>query len=177
MNAAGFSDAAKKIIATVAPLLGTALGGPLGGTAGYLLAKALGGGDVKTADAAILSADPQTLLSLKKVESDFKSHMAELGVEEDKLAYADTASARQREVELKDHTPAILAYLVTVGFFGSLGYLIVYGAPKTNGGGGEAFLLMLGSLGTAWVTIIAYYFGSSAGAVRKDKALADIAKS
>lgn len=178
MTFAGFSAQAKSVIATVAPLLGTALGGPLGGTAGTLIAKALGGGDPKAAEAALIAGDPQTLLALTKVQDDFKAHMSELGIEEQQIRAGDIASARQREIAVKDHTPAILAYLVTAGFFSVLGYVMHVGLKQIGASaGGEAVLIMLGSLGTAWTGIIGYYFGSSIGSKEKDKALSDIARS
>src|ERR1043165_9882248 len=71
-----FGDKAKQVISTVAPLLGGALGGPLGAAAGSFIAKELGGVDPKAAEKAILSGDPQTLLALKKVETDFRQHLA-----------------------------------------------------------------------------------------------------
>jgi hypothetical protein len=168
-----FGDKAKQIISTVAPLLGGALGGPLGAAAGSFIAKQLGGGDTKAAEQAILSGDPQTLLALKQAEDAFRSHLADLGVEEEKIAADDRANARAREVALKDYTPAILAFAVTLGFFGVLGWMLNKGIPANAGG--EALLVMLGSLGTAWAGIVAYYFGSSAGSASKSDALNKIA--
>lgn len=82
----------------------------------------------------------------------------------------DRASARSREVELaksgnKDMTPKILAYGVSVGFFGVLGIMIFV---PLNGSTETIINIMVGSLGTAWTGIIAYYFGSSAGSRSKD---------
>lgn len=171
-------DKALQVLKTVAPLLGTAIGGPFGALAGTALASVLGTAptDDKATETALLAATPDQLVALKKADNDFQVQMKQLGISEEKLSFDDTASARAREVAVKDHTPAVLAYGITVGFFAVLGYMMVHGAPSTNGGGGEAFLIILGSLGTAWAGVISYYFGSSAGSVQKDKTLADIAK-
>lgn len=158
-----FGATAKQVLATVAPLLGTALGGPFGGLAGTLLAKALGTTDPKAMDAAITSTDPDTLLKLKQADNDFQAQMKALDISEEKLSFDDTASARTREEAVKDSTPHILAYGITVGFFGILSYLLWAGKPP----GGDVMLVMLGSLGTAWTGIVAYYFGSSAGSADK----------
>jgi hypothetical protein len=63
MSDMDWSDLAKQVIALGAPLLGTALGGPLGGAAGQILATALGSaaatpGAVQT---ALPGADPARL--------------------------------------------------------------------------------------------------------------------
>lgn len=166
-----FTDAAKEIISKVAPTLGTALGGPFGALAGTVLSKALGG-DPKAAETAILSGNPDALLQLRAAEMEFQAKMKELDLSEEKLAYDDKASARAREIAVKDATPAVLAYGVTLGFFGTLGYLLVAGKPDH---GGDALLVMLGSLGTAWAGVIAYYFGSSTGSKAKTDALTKIA--
>jgi len=59
-----------------------------------------------------------------------------------------------------------MAILVTVGFFG-----ILVGLMTDHFKTSDALMLMLGSLGTAWTGIIAFYFGSSAGSQRKDELL------
>jgi hypothetical protein len=163
-----FGQTAKQVLATVAPLLGTALGGPFGGLAGSLLSKALGTSDPKAMEAAISSTDPDILLKLKQADNEFQEHLKQLGIEEEKLSFDDTANARAREIATKDTTPKYMAYLVTVGFFATLGYLIVYGKPST---GGDVMLVMVGALGTAWSTIMAYLYGSSAGSAAKTDAI------
>lgn len=171
----GFSDAFKHVLATLAPTIGTALLGPFGGMAGAFLASKLGTapGDTKALEAAVTSGDPDLLLKIKQADNEFQEKLKELGIEEDKLYFDDRSNARAREAAVRDHTPASLAYFVTIGFFGTLAFMLWHGKPTM---GGDALLVMLGSLGTAWAGVISYYFGSSMGSANKDKALADIAK-
>jgi hypothetical protein len=165
-----FSDKARAIIAAVAPALGTAIGGPFGALAGTVISKSLGvQGDDKSIEAALAAGNPETLLKLKQADNDFQAHMAELGISADKLVYDDKANARAREVATHDNTTAILAYAITAGFFGTLAYLLMCGKPAA---GGDALLVMLGSLGTAWAGVVTYYYGSSVGSKDKTVALA-----
>jgi hypothetical protein len=166
----------KSIVATVAPTIASALGTPLMGVAVKTIATQLLGKPEATVDeveAAVTGADPQTLLRLKEIDAEFKKTLVDAGIKLEELASADRASARAREIAVKDRTPAVLAYAITVGFFGTLAFLLVNGKPQA---GGDALLVMLGSLGTAWAGIVAYYFGSSAGSKTKTDALADIVK-
>lgn len=169
-----FSDAAKNIIGTVAPILGTALGGPLGALAGGLIAKALGKDGAPATPQDIEKAlgvqDPATLLALKQAENDLIKHMADLGVQEQQLAYADTDSARKREETVKDFTPSILAYSITVGFFVLIYWLMHIDVPADN----KAIVYSLvGSLGSTWGLAMGYYFGSSRSSSQKTQGLLD----
>ncbi len=76
------------------------------------------------------------------------------------IAEKDRDSARIREAAIKDHTPTWLAFIVTVGFFAALGAMILMPVPEASR---DVLNIMLGSLGSAWIAIIAYYFGASAG--------------
>lgn len=158
------------VLQTVAPTLARATLGPFGGLAATALSAILGTppGDPEATNTALLTATPDQLLALKKADNDFQVQMKSLGISADKLVFDDIANARARQVALKDDTPAILAYAITVGFFGTLGFLLWNGKPAV---GGDALLVMLGSLGSAWIAIVSYFFGSSLGSQKKDTAL------
>jgi hypothetical protein len=73
---------------------------------------------------------------------------------------ADKASAPSRVTEqfMWDYTRHVLAVAVTLGFFGLLFLLCFKAAPDPN----LAMLnIVLGSLGTTWVAVMAYYFGGT----------------
>lgn len=163
------------VLQTVAPTIAKATLGPFGGLAATAISAILGTppADEQATSAALLTATPDQLLALKQAENDFQVQMKSLGISAEKLVYDDIANARAREIAVKDNTPAILAYAITFGFFGTLGFMLWNGKPAV---GGDALLVMLGSLGTAWAGIVSFYFGSSMGSVKKDATIASIAK-
>lgn len=164
-------DQLLNLVRTVAPTLATAVGGPLAGMATRVISEALlgkpDGTEAELVEAAKV-ATPEQLLALKNAEQDFAVRMRELDVDLERIAQADRTSARDRETKTGDITPRFLAAAITIGFFSVLGYMIQYGLPPQ---GGEAMLVMLGTLGTAWGAIISYYFGSSAGSREKTTAI------
>jgi hypothetical protein len=123
---------------------------------------------------AAKTATPEQLLALKQAEQDFAVRMRELDIDLERITSADRNSAREREIKTGDWTPRALAAAVTFGFFGVLSWMIANGLPAN---GGEAMLVMLGTLGTAWGAIISYYFGSSAGSREKTQQLNQVLKS
>ena len=98
----------------------------------------------------------------------FDSKMAELQTNAElklaELEVSDRNSARNREMGVKDRTPTILAYSITGGFFGVLLGMMFIEIPISAK---DVLYVMVGSLGTAWTGVIAYYFGSSAGSGAK----------
>lgn len=96
----------KKTLATVAPTIATALGGPLAGMAVNVAAKALGVEPNEQAiETAISSGSPELFLKLKEAENGFILELEKLGVERDRIAYQDRDSARKRQVNSGDNTP------------------------------------------------------------------------
>jgi uncharacterized protein (DUF697 family) len=164
------------LVRTVAPSIATAVGGPLAGMATRAISEALlgkpDGTEAELAEAA-KNATPEQLLALKKAEQDFAVRMRELEIDLERIDATDRGSARKREAQTGDWTPRLLAGAVTFGFFGVLSWMIGNGLPVN---GGEALLVMLGTLGTAWGAIVSYYFGSSAGSREKTQQLNQVLK-
>jgi len=161
----------KDIVGTVAPTIATALGGPLAGLAVGAIGKIFGI-DAATQEQvaqAIAGASPDDLLKLKQAEIEFQKRMAELEVDLVRISAADRDSARQRQIQVKDVTLPILAMSVTGGFFGVLMFMMVQEVPTSSK---DVLNIMLGSLGTAWIQVMSYYFGSSQGSAKKDVLLA-----
>jgi hypothetical protein len=152
---------------TIAPTIATALGGPLAGLAIEAVSKAIGI-DPKDVQSTIsegkLSSDQ--IMLLKQAEIDMAARAQEMGLDFAKLNVEDRKSAREMQAETRSYIPAILAVSVTIGFFG-----ILVGMMTETFKTSDPLMLMLGSLGTAWTGIIAFYFGSSAGSQAKDDLL------
>lgn len=161
----------KDIVGTVAPTLATALGGPLAGLAVGAIGKIFGldSATQEQVAQAISGASPDDLLKLKQAEIEFQQRMAELEVDLVRISAADRDSARQRQIQVRDTTLPILAMSVTGGFFGVLMFMMVQEVPSASK---DVLNIMLGSLGTAWIQVMSYYFGSSQGSSKKDALLA-----
>lgn len=155
----------KETIATVAPTIATAIGGPLGGVAVKLASAALG---VEASEEAIekslAKGNPDALLMLKKAENDFTTRMEELGIERDRLAHKNVDSARKMQLGTKSWVPPTLTIITVVGFFG---LLIGAAFGKLNLTGSDTMLILLGVLARETASVYNFWFGSSQSS--KDK--------
>jgi hypothetical protein len=148
----------------IAPTVATALGGPLAGMAISAVSKAIGVDEDKVGD--LIKDNKLTaeqIAQVKLAEIELQKQAQELGLNFEKLAVDDRKSAREMQATTRSIVPPALAAIVTVGFFGILVMMLLGKVDSNN----PAILMMLGSLGTAWTGIIAYYFGSSAGSQAK----------
>jgi hypothetical protein len=152
----------------IAPTIATAFGGPLAGMAVTAISKALGVEPEKVEE--VISSNKLTseqIAQIKLAEIELEKQARELGLNFEKLAVDDRKSARDMQAATRSLVPPLLATAVTVGFFGILGMMLTGRVDASN----PALMMMLGSLGTAWTGIIAYYFGSSAGSQAKTEML------
>jgi len=163
------------VLEQVAPTLATMIGGPLAGTAVSALESVFGltpTGDKAAALQAVAAATPDQLMALKAEDNRHAEVMAKMGLDTAALTFNDRDSARKREEEVKDWVPGTLAIGLTVGFFGMLAWLVGHEPPT---GSRDIINIMLGSLGTGWATMCAYYYGSSSGASSQNATIRKLA--
>ena len=164
----------KSIVGSVAPTIATALGGPLAGMAVSAVSQAvLGKPDASETDVASAIAkekDPQILVKLKEAEFAFAAKMTELDIDIEKISAEDRASARAREIAVRDKTPRNLAYFYTIGYFVILALIVCQG-DKIPENVKDLINILLGILSAAQMGIVTYYFGSSSGSAKKSEML------
>lgn len=176
----------KSLLKTAFPFIGTALemGGMPGQIAASMLGKALGVDKLEptseAAEAAISKAtadNPEAMLELRKVEADFQLRMEQMGIDSvEKLAALDNedrASARNREIAVRDKTPQRLAYADGAAFLAAFAALLFISVPPTIH---DLLLIMVTTLGNNMIAERNYYFGSSSGSAKKTDIMADQAK-
>jgi hypothetical protein len=149
-------------VKTIVPALGAALGGPLGGAAATFIATKLGMSE-STVEAVteVLNQGkmtPEQITNLKLAEIDFNKFLEANKIKLAELEVENVKDARDMQKVTRANTPAIISYIVTVGFFSILGSMLLYDVKPS-----EPLLLMLGALGAAFGGVVNFWLGSSAG--------------
>jgi hypothetical protein len=170
-----FLKSASEVLATIAPTIASAMGGPLAGMATTAVIGALGLAPEtpqKEVIAALSTATPEQLMSIKAAEQQFLLDMKKLEISVHELHYKDRDSARQREIQAQDSwTPRILAAAVIGLYIGVQWYIlghIIDSAMK------EVVMRSLGTLDAAVGLILGYYFGSSVGSSQKNDQIREL---
>lgn len=166
------------VITKLAPTLASVAAGPIGGMAVTTLESALGVKPATTSTiedrkdavaAAVTTATPEQLSAVQAAEASFKEQMAQFGLDEDTLTAQDTANARTMHTANRELTPSVLSYAITAGFFGLLSLLAFHAVPPAAK---DLLETMVGALGTAWVAVVTFWFGSSSNSSRQTELLA-----
>lgn len=152
-------DNIKGLIGDLAPTLGAALGGPVGGAAATMLADVLGCDPTpQKIEKALQQATPEQLTEIKKAELDFEVRMAEIDLDVFALETKDTQHARESFRE--DWTARAIA-LLSVLLFGF--YVILVTVQPSDDNDLNVVNLVLGYLGGIVSSVVSFYFGASKG--------------
>jgi len=177
----GWTDALN-VVVKLALTIGTVLGGPLVGGGLAALESVFGltpKSDASTDDrqnaiaAAISGATPEQLAAMRAKDQDYALAMAQAGFKDVEtlasLKVQDTISARDMQTANKSIVPAWLTFLITAGFFGLLIGLFVYPVPE----GAKALIYSAtGTLGTVWLVVVHFWFGSTSDTTQVNDLLA-----
>lgn len=181
------------LLKSVAPTLATMLAGPLAGTAVEALQTVFGittdtsGKDLPSAITAITTAitnggmTPDAIAALRAADQKHAELLGQQGIDLQKInlaheeaiaagVIADRASARDMAVKGNDMwTPRLLALAVVIGWGAVQFYLIGH---VVDAGMRELIARVLGTLDSALMCVLYFYFGGSAGSNRKTELMA-----
>ena len=164
-----------KLVSTVAPWIGTALGGPLGGMAVEAAANALGL-STKTVDSvkqALSGVTPEQMLALKQADQAFALQMQALGFKNvadmEAIAAGDRDSARRMQTAKPSPVPALLTCFVVGAFTATLVLLLKFDVPATNR---DIVVYMIGQLSGGFTSALAFWLGTTRDSGRKTELLA-----
>ena len=163
----------KSALSTVAPMIGTAIGGPFGGMAANAALSLLGvepekGNEEAQLEQAIKGMTPEQAIKLKQAEKDWLATMRELDLKEDQLHGEDRNSARELAKSTSILPQVTLSALYTIGYFVVM-YMFITGGVTIADGIKSEFNMVLGVMTAAQIQIMNFWFGSSSGSKSKDK--------
>lgn len=181
----------KRLIGGIAPTIGTALGGPLAGTAISAIAAAFGlGPSASEADvaAAVKSAAANGSLTgeqvvlLKQADLAFQQRMRELDIDVLKINQAaddavlrDVQDARARQVATRDYMPQIIFFLLLAAYIGEF-CLFIFGEMPEDEFTRALITRAFGTVESGLIGAIAYFIGSSRGSKNSGDAVRKIAE-
>ena len=164
----------KDIVKRVAPVLGTALGGPFGGMAVKAITAAVLPDDKQalTGDALekelefAISGNPDALLKLREADQTFDVEMKKLDVDILQIAADDRASARDLAKSTSLMPQIILAGIYVIAFATIL-IMVFTGKVALTGQQADIANVLLGILSAGLLQIMNFFFGSSSGSKAK----------
>jgi hypothetical protein len=182
------TNTANNLIALGLPLLGSILGGPPALAIGAitLVTNALGlpsNSSAKDISNAVRQ-NPEDVRKLQEVEANYQAYLLSVKLQIDQAAFADSANARARELEITRATgqrewfPPALGTVVVLGFTVVLCAMVFLppppeGSNKRDENTNSLINILVGALTAGYSTVLGYYFGSSAGSRKKDYTIAN----
>ena len=156
----------KKTLASIAPTLATALGGPFAGAATKFLAEKFLGYENATEselDQFISTASPEQLLLIKQSDNEFKLSMTKMGVDVFEIQANDKKNARAEHKH--SYMPAVLS--VSLSFIvAGIVYMLFYLQPPE--GSRDVLFMLLGVVVKEWGGAMQFWFGTTRSSANKD---------
>ncbi len=156
----------KTTLASIAPTIATALGGPFAGAATKFLAgKFLGDENASEIelDQFVSTANPETLLAIKNSDNEFKLSMEKMGIDVFKIAADDKKDARWQHKH--SYMPAVLSIGLSLVVAGIV-YMLFYLSPPE--GSRDVLFMLLGVVIKEWGGAMQYWFGTTRSSANKD---------
>lgn len=166
----------KSALGSVAPLIGSAIGGPFGVMAAKFGVEALGlipepGNEEQQLEDAVRNMTAEQAIKLKTANQSWKVQMRELDIKEDQLHAADRNSAR--DMAKANMLPQmILASIYTIAY-GVVLYCFMTGKLSVPEDQKILFGSLIGILSGAQIQILNFFFGSTSGSKDKTAAMAN----
>ncbi len=166
----GIGKTLKGLLGNLAPTIGAAVGGPMGGVAMKFLADKFTGGDTGKVEDFLLAASPDQLKELKLAEIEFEREMRELDIDFERLQAQDRDSARSLAKSTTLWPQIVLATLYTTAYISTL-WAFLTGSVEIDENYSEMVVSLIGALGAVQVQVLNFFFGSSSGSKEKTIAL------
>jgi hypothetical protein len=174
----------KKIIGSAAPLIATALGGPLAGAAVATLSRALFGNDKANEEQIAQyfsdnSAD--AFVKLKEAEYSFQVKLAEIEQASLQLNLDNTRDARAMNVASFAESGSWLSRNITpilalINHFIFITTIILLMKVNVDSDAKDALLILVGVIASNFNGVREFYFGSSLSSQNKDNAINNFSK-
>lgn len=167
LSVKGVEKAVGGILGTIAPVLASALPGPLGAIAKKAISDLLGQSvsSHEEIEKILATASPETLLKLKELDIQFATQMKQLDVDFQKIAAGDRADARSMQVATRSWVPTILVFVIAAAFFASLAALVFVKIPPENK---DIVVQALGQLSVAFIMVVSFWVGTTHQSGAKD---------
>lgn len=159
---------------TLAPTVASALGGPLAGAAVTAIGGLLGVSEPTQEKISKIIADGQLtgeqVTHLRELEAQFKSEEAERGFKYVELEFNDRDSARKMLVATQSTTPTVLTWIIVLITLLAEATMLFQVTPP----GVDPIILgrVLGTMDSALIMVLSFWFGSNSNSARKTELLA-----
>jgi hypothetical protein len=154
----------KGVIGNIAPLVGTAIGGPAGTVIGSMVSNALGVDNTPDAIALALKTDPEAAIKLRKFQIDNEKDIRKHAFEVLDVELQDKQSARNSHKH--NPMPMIICIALTGMVAGGAYMLFTMDIPVDNK---NIANLLFGTLLAKWGDSIAYWVGTTRSSSEKTK--------